>query len=124
MMKYKILKSIAHNFSHSFLSGMNYVDNGYVVNDILHLVRESDDQRFSIQWIPDSSPQRAFPRRVAKSIALYREWLPKHIERAGGSIERIREFRTEIFVKRNRQMAAEARLIDDRGNQYVCRVLF
>jgi hypothetical protein len=124
MMKYKILKSIAHNFSHSFLSGMNYVDDGHVVEDLLKLVREADGQRFSIQWIPDSIPERAFPARVAKSIALYREWLPKHIERAGGSIEYIREFRTEIFVKRNKQMAAEAHLIDDRGKQYVCRVLF
>jgi hypothetical protein len=124
MMKYKVLKSIAHNFSQSFLSGMNYVDGGHVVEDLFQLVRQSDGQRFSVQWIPDSVPARAFPARIAKSIALYKEWLPAHIERAGGSIERIREFRTEIFVKRNKQMAAQAYLVDDRGKQYVCRVLF
>ena len=123
-MKYKLLKSIAHNFSHSFLSGMNYVDNGYVVEDLCKLAREADGQRLSIQWIPDTIPERAFSRRLAKSIALYKEWLPTHIERAGGSIDSIREFRTDIFVKRNKQMAAEAHLIDDRGKQYVCQVLF
>ena len=123
-MRYKILKSIAHNFSHSFMSGMNYVDDGHVVHDLLQLVREADGQRVSIQWIPDSPTPRTFSARVAKSIALYKEWLPKHIESAGGSIESIREFRTEVFVKRNKQIAAEAHLVDDRGRQYVCRVLF
>ena len=29
-MKYKVLKSIAHNFSHQFVSSTNYVDDGYV----------------------------------------------------------------------------------------------
>ena len=123
-MRYKILKSIAHNFSHSFMSGMNYVGDGQVVKDLLQTVREADGGRVSIQWIPDLLPERAFPARVAKSIALYKEWLPKHIERAGGSIESIREFKTDIFVKGNKQIAAEAHLVDDRGKQYVCRVLF
>ena len=123
-MRYKILKSIAHNFSHSFMSGMNYVDDGHVVEDLLQAVRKSDGQRVSIQWIPDSLPERDLSARVAKSIALYKEWLPQYIERAGGSIESIREFKTDIFVKRNKQIAAEAHLIDDRGKQYVCKVLF
>jgi hypothetical protein len=123
-MKYKVLKSIAHNFSHSFMSGMNYVDDGHVIDDLLRLVRAAEGQRISIQWIPDSIPARAFPARVAKSIALYKEWLPKHIKRAGGSIDSIREFRTDIFMKRNKQIAAEAHLVDDRGKQYACRVLF
>ena len=123
-MRYKILKAIAHNFSHSFLSGMNYVDNGYVVEDLRKLVRESDGQRVSIQWIPDSLQERAFPRRVAKSIKLYKEWLPQHIEQAGGSSESIRELRTDIFVNSKRRIAAEAHLIDDRGKEYVCKVLF
>lgn len=123
-MNYKVLKSIAHNFSHSFLSGTNYVDDGFVPDDILQLVREAEDHRVSIQWIPDSIPEKAFPARVAKSIALHKEWLPNQIERAGGSLESIREFRTDIFMKRNRQIVAEAHLIDDRGRKYVCKVLF
>jgi hypothetical protein len=123
-MKYKVLKSIAHNFSHSFMSGMNYVDDGYVMHDLLQVARNADGERVSIHWIPDSIPERTFPARVMKSIALYKQWLPGHIQRAGGSIESIREFRTDIFVKRNKQMAVEAHLVDDRGKKYVCKVLF
>lgn len=124
MMKYKVLKSIAHNFSHQFLSGTNYVDDGFVRYDLLQLVRETEDHRVSIQWIPDSIPEKAFPARIAKSIALHKEWLPNHIERSGGSIVSIREFRTDIFLKRNKQIVAEAHLVDDRGREYVTKVPF
>lgn len=40
-MKYKVLKSIAHNLSHSFVSYTNYFDDGYVVDDLLLLARSA-----------------------------------------------------------------------------------
>lgn len=40
-MKYRILKSVAHNFSHSFVSYMNYFDDDYVIEDLLQIVRET-----------------------------------------------------------------------------------
>lgn len=123
-MKYKILKSIAHNFSHSFVSYMNYFDDGHVVDDLLQLARKANGERISIQWIPDSSNDRAFPPRVKKSIAHYKEWLPKQVQNSGASIQAIREFRTDIFLKPNEQVAVEAYLVDDRGKKHICNVLF
>ena len=73
-MKYKILKSIAHNFSHSFVSYTNYIDNGPVIDDLLKLVRKADGERISIQWIPESPLEGHWPPRVLESIASYREW--------------------------------------------------
>lgn len=123
-MKYKILKSVAHNFSHSFVSYTNYVDDGYVVDDLLQLARKAAGERISIYWIPDSRSPTAFPPRVLKSIVYYKEWLPKHMQNSGASVERIRAFRTDIFLKPNKQVAVEAHLVDDRGNEHVCNVLF
>jgi hypothetical protein len=122
-MKYKILKSIAHNFSHSFVSYENYLDDDHVVYDLLQLARKANGERISIHWIPDIASQQDWPPRVLKSIANYREWLPKHVQDAGGSIEAIREFRTDIFLKRNKQVAVQAYLVDDRGKEHVCDVL-
>jgi hypothetical protein len=79
-MKYKILKSVAHNFSHSFVSYMNYVDHGYVIDDLLQLARKANGQRISIRWIPDSAGQQVLTPRVLRSIAYHKEWLPKHIQ--------------------------------------------
>jgi len=122
IMKYKILKSIAHNFSHSFVSYMNYFDDGHVVDDLLQLARKAKGERISIHWIPDSPSHGAFPPRVMKSIAHYKEWLPRHIQNSGASVEAIREFRTDIFLKPNQQVAVEAYLEDDRGKKHICNV--
>ena len=40
-MKYKVLKSIAHNFSHSFVGYTNYFDDGHVVDDLVQLARKT-----------------------------------------------------------------------------------
>jgi len=123
-MKYKILKSIAHNFSHSFVSYMNYFDDGHVVDDLVQLARKANGERISIRWIPDSPSDRAFPPRVMKSIAHYKEWLPQQVQNSGASVQAIREFRTDIFLKPNKQIAVEAYLVDDRGKKHICNVLF
>jgi len=122
-MKYRILKSVAHNFSHSFVSYMNYVDDGYVIDDLLQLARKANGERISIHWIPDSESQQVLTPRVLKSIAYHKEWLPKHIQNSGASIDVIREFRTDIFLKPNKQVEVQAYLVDDRGKEYVCDVL-
>ncbi len=47
-MKYHVLKSIAHSFSHSFVSFTNYVDDGYVIDDFRQLARNANGERVSI----------------------------------------------------------------------------
>ena len=103
---------------------MNYVDDGYVIDDLLQLVRKANEERIKINWIPDTASEQGLTPRVLKSIASYKEWLPKHIENAGASIDVIREFRTDIFVKSNTGVKVQAYLVDDRGKEHVCDVLF
>ena len=71
-MKYKILKSIAHKFSHSFVRYMNYVDDGCVVDDLLQLARKANGERISIHWIPDSASQKGFNTPGSKEIAYHK----------------------------------------------------
>jgi len=123
-MKYKILGSVAHNFSYSFLSWMNYVDNGYVFEDILIAARRANGERISVQWVPDVPPTVFLSERVLKGIAHYKSWLPEFVEKSGADLAGIREFRTDIFLKSNKQVAAEAHLVDDRGKKYVSKVIF
>jgi hypothetical protein len=92
---------------------MNYVDDGYVIDDLLEVVRNG--KRISIQWIPDSQPDTSLPPRVLLSIAERKSSLPSHIRNSGGDLEAIRELRTDIYLKPNKQIAVEARLVDVRG---------
>lgn len=103
---------------------MNYVDDGHVIDDLRQLARQANGERISIHWIPDFKCQADLPQRVLKSIANYKAWLPSHIHNSGATIEAIREFRTDIFLKPNKQIAVEACLVDDRGKEHTCNVLF
>jgi hypothetical protein len=103
---------------------MNYVDGGYIVDDLLQLARKAGGERISIYWIPDAATQMRLTPRILKSIALHKEWLPSHVQNSGASVEMIREFRTDVFLKSNHQVAVEAHLVDDRGKKYVCNVKF
>jgi hypothetical protein len=103
---------------------MNYVDDGHVIDDLLQLARSANGERIKINWIPDTASQQGLTPRVLKSVANYKEWLPKHFENSGASLDVIREFRTDIFLKRNKQVAVQVYLVDDRGREYVCDVLF
>lgn len=123
-MKYKVLKSVAHNFSHSFVSSMNYVDDGHVIDDLIRIARNANGERISIFWIPDSKVQKWLPERVLKSIENYKARLPSFVKNSGADPEVVREFQTDIFLRPNKRIAVEARLLDDRGKEYVCRVSF
>ena len=103
---------------------MNYVDDGYVIDDLLQVARDANGERVTIQWIPDSAPPSSLPPRVLKSIAQRKTWLPSHVANSGADIAAIREFRTDIFLKPNHQIAVEARLVDDRGKEHIANVIF
>jgi hypothetical protein len=77
---------------------MNYVDDGFVIDDLRQLARKANGERISINWIPDSKQPQALPERVIKSISYYKDWLPKHVTDSGADIRAIREFRTDIFL--------------------------
>jgi hypothetical protein len=55
---------------------MNYVDDGYVIDDLRQLARQANGERISIHWIPESNRQVALPQRVLKSIARYKRGFP------------------------------------------------
>ena len=103
---------------------MNYVDDGYVIDDLRQLARDGNGERVTIHWIPDSAPSTSFPPRVLKSIANHKAWLPSHVANSGADIAAIQEFRTDIYLKPNKQIAVEAYLVDTRGKEYIANVIF
>ena len=48
MARYRVLKSVAHNVGHSFVSLMNYADNDYVMGHILRLARLTGQDTLTI----------------------------------------------------------------------------
>jgi phosphoribosylglycinamide formyltransferase-1 len=120
--KYKVLKSIAHNLSHSFVSFMNYVDDGYVIDDLRQIVREIEGHRLSIYWIGRDNHDPSLTPRILESIRHYQQELLRMVHNSGALIVSIKEFRTDIYLKKNHQMAVEGVLTDDRGRTYIAPV--
>ncbi len=116
--RYKVLKSIAHNMSHSFVSFTNYVDDGYVIDDLRELVRTVEGNRITIDWVPGSHQHPKLTPRIIKSIEYYKQLLMRMVHSMGALMTTIREFRTEVYLLRNRQIAVDGVLVDDRGRVY------
>ena len=116
--KYKVLKSVCHNFSHSFVSFTNYVDEGYVIDDLKELARKANGERITIMWIPEQRQSADLTPRILKSISYWKAHLNRFVEASGSSLDAIQEFTTEIYLKSNKQIAVEGRLTDNRGRVY------
>ena len=85
-MKYKHVASALHNFGHSFVSLMNYVEGEYIDDILAKFAREAPRNEIRINFA-DGSVEPAMPvtLKLSKSIEYWREWLPKLLESQGVS---------------------------------------
>lgn len=119
-MKYKSIRSMAHNWSHSFMSGVNFVDAGFVFQDVYEMARERRGAKVVINWVPATSEELfGYSPRVRKSILSYRAGLQEHLERHGIDGSAVLEFRTEVFVADNFRMYVRSYVRDDRNKEHI-----
>lgn len=110
---------MAHNWSHSFMSGMNYVDAGFVFEDVYEMARARRGAKVTINWIPATSEELfGFSPRVRKCVLAYRAGLHKHLERHRIDAVALLEFRTEVYVAENFRMYVRSYVLDDRNKEH------
>ena len=115
-MKYKNIPSMAHNWSHSFVSYMNYVDHGHVCDDLYALAREKRGEKVVVSWVPhDQASDATLPVRAQKSVEHYRAGLQQHMRSHNVDPAAIQELRTEIWVDSSHRMNVRTIAVDDRG---------
>ena len=51
MARYKVLKSVAHNIGHSFISLMNYVGDDYVMGHILRFAMRTGHDTITMDFV-------------------------------------------------------------------------
>jgi len=80
-MKYKVIKSTAHNFGHSFVSLMNYRGDDYVMSHLARLVVETGESTLSVDLLSgQAAPAPLLWGPVRASVAAYVTWLPTLLE--------------------------------------------
>ena len=118
-MKYKLIPSMAHNWTHSFMSGLNYIDHQFVFDDMFALARERHGEIVSISWIPERHEEltRLTPR-VCKCVERYRAELPQYLAKHKIDAKALLELQTRVFVGFDFRMYVQAYVKDDRGKEY------
>lgn len=114
---------MGHNWSHSFMSGMNYVDCAFVFEDVFQMARERRGEKVIINWIPATSEELfGFSPRVRKCVLTYRVGLAEHLRRHSIDSAAFIEFRTEVYVAENSRMYVRAVVLDDRRKEHIAFV--
>ncbi|MCX7987167.1 MAG: hypothetical protein N2662_09540 [Bacteroidales bacterium] len=90
MPSHKTLKSIAHNFGHSFTSLMNYHTDDYVLGHILKQARLTGYSKLSIDIKNKvAEPTELINDKIRDSISRYLDWFPKFVMDSGASMDYI-----------------------------------
>lgn len=124
-MKYKHFKPLIHNFTHSFMGGCNYVDEGFIFEDLIDLARSRRGAPVTIQWWPQTAthdPELSV--KTLTSIGYYQVWLHELAESLQCSLAHLRDYRTEIFLTLSRSVVARAIAHDDKGRAYIYDVKY
>lgn len=132
-MKYKTIKSAAHNFAHSFTSGLNYVGCDYVMSHLAHAAAASGEPELRADLLQDAAwPAALLVLPVRESLEYYRLWFPGLLDRqriprdvVRRAVMRVRlhlEHRTDSAVHPGTWIvpfAAVVEIEDDRGAMHV-----
>jgi hypothetical protein len=122
-MKNKLIRGASHNWTHSFMSDMNYVDGAFVYEDIKELARQRQPEKVVVSWIPTRDDElEALSPRARRCVLAYREGLDDFLLRNGVDKSAVEELRTEVYVEGTFRMYVRAFARDNRGKQYIAFV--
>lgn len=132
MPSHKPLKSVSHNFSHSFISLMNYINDDYFLGHLLKQARATKLNKLQIDILENKAvPEQLLTKEIVSSIEHWNKWFPTLVESSGSSGEFVKsatmtiEFdlnTTKPHATHNNLMespfSCEMSIIDDRGKEY------
>jgi hypothetical protein len=135
MPSHKPLKCVSHNFSHSFISLMNYINDDYFLGHLLKQARATKLNRLYIDVLQNKAlPEPLLTKEVSSSIEYWNKWFPTLVDSSGSSMEFVKSatMTIEFDLNTNKPHAmhnklmespftCEMSIIDDRGKEYKYR---
>jgi hypothetical protein len=132
MPSHKPLKSVSHNFSHSFISLMNYINDDYFLGHLLKRARTTKLSKLHIDVLKsNASPDPLLTKEVSSSIEYWNKWFPTLVESSGSSMDFVKSATMTIEFDLNTiklhssyndlsesPYSCEMSIIDDRGKEY------
>lgn len=130
-MKYKQIKSAAHNYAHSFVSSMNWLGDDYVVGHLARAAVASGEPELRVDLLTgDAEPSALLTEPVKSSLEWYVPWLDGLLRSHGADIDAVREARMCVRFDLSRTalrglkptevpVECEVEITDDRGIVHV-----
>ena len=101
------------------MSNSNFVDGGFVYEDMQRLARERRGQRVVISWIPVRTEELfGLTPRIRTCVSFYRKSLTEFLQRQKLDPAALAELRTEVYVADNFRMYVRGYALDDRGREH------
>jgi hypothetical protein len=116
--KYKRIPALLHNFTDSFMSLVNYSDNGYAMDDLQTFLRESRDGAVTARWLPSLEVSGGdLPKNIRETLSRYAKWLPILARSMSVDVARIASM-TTVFSLDGGRVRADTVGTDDRGRTF------
>ena len=132
MTSHKPLKSVSHNFGHSFISLMNYINDDYFLGHLLKQARKTRRNRLTVDILKNiAEPNELLTDQIKSSIEHWNKWFPTLVESSGSTMDFVSSatMTIEFDLKQTRPhlgdkdylespFICEVVIIDDRGKEY------
>ena len=132
MKSHKPLKSVSHNFGHSFISLMNYINDDYFLGHLLKQVRKTNINKLSVDILKNvAEPTELLTAQIKSSIEHWNKWFPTLVESSGSTMDFVSSATMTIEFDLQQTLphssdteilqspfACEIIIIDDRGKEY------
>lgn len=90
-MKYKRIRSAAHNFAHSFVSSSNHVGGDYVIGHLARAAVAAREPELRVDLMTgDAEPEALLVEPVRVSIHGYVQSFPRHLHSQDVAIDAVR----------------------------------
>ena len=100
MARYKVLKSVAHNIGHSFVSLMNYADDDYVMGHLLRFARQTRQDTLTIDFVSgQAGPSELLQGPISEVPSRYTKFFWDLVQRHGSDRSLVRD--ASLTVKFN-----------------------
>jgi hypothetical protein len=124
------LRSVSHNFGHSFISLMNYINDDYLLGHLLTQARKTNINKLMVDILKNNAgPTELLTREINDSIKRYCDWFPTLVNESGSTMDYVTSatMTIEFNLKTSRPynetitenpFSCEIVIIDNRGKEY------
>ena len=130
MARYKVLRSVAHNFAHSFASVMNYSGKDYAMCHLIRRAKLTGTRRLYVDVLArHAGPLELLSPPIVKSCDSYCRDFGRLVTASGAALDMISAAELQVAVALGRdhsgrskalhgRVTARMRIRDDRGRVY------